>query len=204
MRTPVKFKKNKLSKSVIFAVICSSSTLLNCMGVRNHPALEVIESKLGIQPVVEAYFDYTGPKEKWAGPASFLLHVNARNPGDAEITSTPSLEPLHLSAITVRAPSSQSEPEGKITSESMRAQLAELASAVQNGSSEFTGCLYPIRVRLVRQDGSLIEKQGCRSQAGWPGPVSRAVASYLESSLVSAHDVARQATSQDTSGGENK
>ena len=50
--------------------------------------------------------------------------------------------------------------------------------AIQGADQPFSGCLNPVRVRLVRQDGALTEKQGCRG-FGWTRTASEKVNTFL-------------------------
>ena len=43
--------------------------------------------------------------------------------------------------------------------------------------------MYPVRLRLVRANGGLVDKMGCRSDVGWPRAVSEAVSAFLSGSI---------------------
>lgn len=61
-----------------------------------------------------------------------------------------------------------------------REKLQALAQSLATDTPDFSGCLYPVRVRLVREDGSILEKAGCRGQKGWPRLASQTLAEILE------------------------
>jgi hypothetical protein len=46
--------------------------------------------------------------------------------------------------------------------------------------------MFPVRVRLIRSDGTLIERQGCRGQAGWPRVASEVVNHFIEGAIFSS------------------
>ncbi len=63
----------------------------------------------------------------------------------------------------------------------LREQIVALATSVQSaGETPFAGCLNPIRIRMIREDGALLERQGCRGSTGWSHTVSQSVASFLD------------------------
>ena len=70
--------------------------------------------------------------------------------------------------------------------ETARDQLAHLATSLQGAEQNFRGCLSPVRVRLVRADGALLEKQGCRGQNGWSRIASESVNSFITAALTPA------------------
>ena len=59
------------------------------------------------------------------------------------------------------------------------------SSAVFNDTTgeAFKGCLYPVRARLIRADGSVVEKQGCRSQLGWTRVASETVSLLISATV---------------------
>lgn len=66
---------------------------------------------------------------------------------------------------TVGTDSIASDP----TSDKIRAALDELTNSAFSEANNLPpkGCLYPVRLRLVRTDGTLLEKEGCRGGAAW-------------------------------------
>jgi hypothetical protein len=68
---------------------------------------------------------------------------------------------------------------GGVTQVNARDQVARLAEAIRDDDSPFSGCLNPVRVRLIRTDGILLERQGCRGQEGWPKVASEVASHFL-------------------------
>ena len=129
------------------------------------------------KPNVEATIEFQGPKEKWAGPQDFAVRVTTLKPGNAQITLTPPLIP--------RSKHSDDQDTDGLTVDAARAEFSKLESAMQGQESSFNGCLLPIRVRLVRVDGTRIEKIGCRGQSGWPRIASEMANRFLEKAVTS-------------------
>ncbi len=128
-------------------------------------------------PLVEAYIEYPGPHEKWAGPFSFVIHVTIRGPGKPQIMISPEI-------LKPQATEKKTESVGSqgLSTEAVREELARLNAAMQEPERVFHGCLYPVRVSLIRADGVLIERQGCRGQLGWPRIASE-ISNHLIESL---------------------
>jgi hypothetical protein len=134
------------------------------------------------QPYVEAFVEVSGPHARWSGPATLSVHVVAREPGQAKITLTPELfasspAPTVRKQPDARAPASVQT----IPSDTARQQLAQLATSLLGGDEPFSGCVMPVRVRLVRQDGAVLDKQGCRSQTGWTRAAGELAATWIAS-----------------------
>ncbi len=55
----------------------------------------------------------------------------------------------------------------------LRADLSELVEALGGEKKEYSTCVFKARVRMVRIDGSVFEKSGCRSAKGWSRGASR-------------------------------
>lgn len=68
-------------------------------------------------------------------------------------------------------------------SEYVRDQMNRLAAAMKEDTPSFRGCLSPVRIRLVRSNGALVEKAGCRSEKGWPHVASELVEQFMSASL---------------------
>ncbi|MCM2324577.1 MAG: hypothetical protein NDJ90_15060 [Oligoflexia bacterium] len=180
-----------MNKFLIAGVLSLGLGLSGCMSMQSESALDdALQSLKGssnkTNAFVEAFFEYTGPADKWAGPSTFLMHVVAKDQGPAQVTVVPPLfgDPFSKEdgpVNTTRAPAS-AKP---LTGELAREQLTQLAGIVE-GSEDlpFRGCLSPVRVRLVRVDGALVEKQGCRTYRGWPKAVSEAVSQFVASGIV--------------------
>jgi hypothetical protein len=132
-------------------------------------------------PFVEAYLEYVGPPEKWAGPGTLMVHLTAKDLNSAEVALSPDL----IEQIIKRHQTSKVPPLTPVTAttrptgELAREKFAYLAEAISTDKSKFFGCLYPLRARLIRSNGAVVEKQGCRSFQGWPSIASRTVSQML-------------------------
>lgn len=155
----------------------------------NNPALDVLEGiAAGGKGFVEAYIEYQGPDEKWVGPPTFLLHVLAKEEMAVIKIAQPAFQgdegasPVNSStSLQFRRPAS-----GRavgMTGEVARNYLNQLASAIQSGDVSFQGCLSPVRVRMIRFDGGVIDKQGCRGGDGWPKAVGEAVSQFMAATV---------------------
>lgn len=125
-------------------------------------------------PFTEAFLEYPGPHERWAGPQNFILHVQTKNPGNPRLTLTPQLQGGQIGRQGIAL---------GLSTEAVREELARLKTALQQKDQPYYGCLSPVRVKLIRLDGVLVERQGCRGQEGWPRVASEVVSHFLESSL---------------------
>lgn len=187
-------------KSVVKVVVGTGVALAaiggGCLSMQSQSTLDGASSNSATsnQPFVEAYVEYPGPQAKWAGPASFILHVTAKDAGLAQITMTPELrvvesreDSIQDGTTSQRAPAaSPSEPGTSVfrnmTSDEARAQLAYMANALQGAQAPFKGCMSPVRIRMIRTNGAIFEKQGCRSELGWSRAVSESVSAFVEAS----------------------
>jgi hypothetical protein len=66
-----------------------------------------------------------------------------------------------------------------MTGDQAREKLSNLATAMAEDSSTYQGCMYPIRVRLIRADGSVLDKEGCREQSKWSKTASETVDYFI-------------------------
>ena len=185
-------------------LIAAAAVIGGCMSARNHPALEAVQKGQEGQGAsgptyVEAYIEYPGPQQKWAGPESFVLHVMAKEGKMAELTATPDwfnkttvkLASRRLaSALSEAAKGAEAAKQQPglsnfaVPKDVAREKLRYLAGAIQNGPEPvFKGCLSPVRVRLVREDGQFLEKTGCRSETGWPHVASESVEYFMTAML---------------------
>ncbi len=134
-------------------------------------------------PFVEAFLEYVGPPQKWAGPGSFVVHIVAKDNKAPKVVLYPALLPARpVYAPAVHPSRALAGTEGKspqYTTEVAREQLQELARLMAEGQN-FSACLYPIRVRLIRGDGSVMDRYGCRSREGWPAMVSRMMSDWIQ------------------------
>lgn len=141
-----------------------------CMTGQNQTTLDAITGG-ATQPYGEAFVEYRGPQEKWAGPSNWVMHVSAKE-GEKPRVSVPAAWMSDTSET--RRPASQ-----LITGEEARAKIGELAVAMSEQSVDFQGCMYPVHVRLVRMDGKVVDRQGCRNQSHWSKAASEAVDFFL-------------------------
>ena len=175
----MKYRKNMKSSLTAISAILVCISMAACMSTV-FPEQHDVKSQ---SPIVEAYVEYTGAPARWAGPASFILHVNAKDAKTAEVSvkhemlSQQVLEKA-LNPNSVRAPASVTEVPARSSVEA-RSSLAKLGEALDGETAESQGCLSPIRVRLIREDGSLLEKGGCRSGLGWPAVASQTVNYFM-------------------------
>ncbi len=180
----------KISKRLVESVSVISAVLVMASGCSSAPE-DVLQggasgfaSATGGAAIVEAFVEYAGPAERWGGPEPLMVQWSARDSTQAySLVSMPDWKAAQpeVKGGEARKPASAQgddiahavvEGEGTIrkswNSPALRAQLATLAEAVSDPHSKFQGgCLYPVRVRLLRADGSVLEKAGCRSSKGW-------------------------------------
>ncbi len=157
-----------------------------CLSMQNQTTLEGIQGAAG--PYVEAYIEYPGPSDKWAGPSHFILHVLAKDSGMAQIAVTPALfkpvavDPHAPGAKAIGAVTELTRTPG-MSGEAAREQLGRLMTALTGGEASFRGCLSPVRVRVIRADGAVTERHGCRGGKGWSKAVSESVDQFINKSL---------------------
>ena len=134
----------------------SASVLSACLGTE--PSVKnAVQEKPHSSPVVEAYVEYPGPDKKWVGPKDFIIHIDTTHEGGKDGNSE--------IIITKDERSVRKGP----AIEKTREMLKDLESSVQGGATLAPiGCLSPVRVRLIRADGGITQRQSCRGQAGWP------------------------------------
>ena len=145
-----------------------------CLSMESQGTLDAISGNLQ-QPFVEAFIEYPGPASKYSGPSNFILHVVAKDAGNAQVAVSPALfnKSDHKRGLASTA----------TTGEATRTRLSQLASALGAGDPTFHGCLYPVRVRLIRADQSLLEKVACRNSTGWSRAASEAVDYFISASV---------------------
>jgi hypothetical protein len=158
----MKFQKNWLVYSIAgFALVLSG-----CFGSTDERSEDSANplSDDPTLPFIEATIEYPGPHEKWAGPQNFSIKVVNWSAGGAKVTIHP---PLSKNVSHKMKHAKQSEASG-LSTEAARADFARLHTALQSDESGVHGCLSPIKVKLLRADGALVERQACRTQPGWP------------------------------------
>ena len=83
-----RFSNGLSAQATAGALICLAWAGSGCLSTQTQSSLDGTNGQSS--PYVEAYVEYPGPHEKWSGPASFILHVTAKDKGSALITVTPS------------------------------------------------------------------------------------------------------------------
>ena len=150
------------------AVVTALAGTTGCLSMHGNPTLDAVNAALGVsQPYVEAYLEFPGPQERWAGPMSLVVHVRAKQGAPLEVLVTPHSfqAPLHPtllpSALAQGTDTGSKDPQrspaaaATMSSEEARERLGMLATALQSGDTEFRGCASPVRVRLIRADGGV-------------------------------------------------
>jgi hypothetical protein len=156
--------------------------------MQNQPSMETVQKLANAGGVsnkayVEAFIEYRGPQQKWAGPTNFLLHVVAKDAGVAKITVTPSLFATPRSRDQDGTTAGRTLASLGMAGENARKQMLQLATAMQGEDAPFSGCLSPVKVRLISADGAIFEKEGCRGSTGWPKVASESVSGYITAML---------------------
>lgn len=149
----------------------------------------VLVSSLEPAPVVEAYLEFVGPPERWAGPQTLTVHLTARDGDFARLAVTPPL-PAEGARVNSREPQGAFVGSNLIAPAAVRESLAELAAAVRSQPDQdqtFSGCLFPLRLKLIQADGVVTEKDGCRTLTGWPLAFARATDRVLTVSVAESN-----------------
>ena len=120
-------------------------------------------------------------------------------PAVAAAVVVPERVPAGVAAITpigtngaATAPDSAAVPApAGVTADLIRTRLAQLDQwttplVPADGTQDFHSCLSPIKVKLIRADGVVTERRGCRMQSTWSAQVS-SLTSEFESYLAGAH-----------------
>ena len=193
---------SKQNRSVRGWMVLASLTILSaCSSVQDEieraPASAgSVETGRG-GPYIEAFIEYAGPSERWGGPEPLVVQFSARESGRAfSLLSTPAWAKSGATADAhARAPASAHgddpvahpavDGEGTVWKawkpEVLKERLSALADAVESTKAPSqAGCLYPVRVRLLRGDGGVVEKGGCRSSRGWVKAASALVADAFQ------------------------
>jgi hypothetical protein len=141
-----------------------------CVGAHQSTFDEISNALGGSKNFTEAFIDYPGPAEQWAGPARFTLHVTTK---DTQVSVVIPAQWHPVMTPGRRAVAST------MTGDQAREKLSDLATAMAEDSSAYQGCMYPIRVRLIRSDGSVLDKEGCREQSKWSKTASETVDYFI-------------------------
>src|SRR4051812_42875295 len=87
--------KRTLARLLAGSVIALAWGGAGCLSMQSQTSLDATNNANPVvsnQPYVEVYVEYAGPQIKWAGPVSYILHVTAKDAGQAQITLTPALQ----------------------------------------------------------------------------------------------------------------
>lgn len=161
------------------AVVSGLLVLSACLGQHSRTALDEIEAEVSDIPVVEAFVEYGGPQEKWAGPAPFILHIDAREGAPAQVAMTPNVFQEVDFAPVIRGGGRMPASTADLTAERVRERLGAFRDELANEATPFSGCMSPLRIRLVAGNGALVERQGCRDTHGWAKSASQLVADFM-------------------------
>ncbi len=166
----------------LMVLTLTAAALSGCAGSQStlDAITGALEGQQALQPsYVEAYIEFAGPDEKWAGPSAMLVHVVARDE-QAEISVTPAIGEFEKTPGPVVVQRSLASKQSRtLSSEKVRMQLDYLAAAAEAPQQAVPGCLSPVKVRLVRADGTVFERRGCRQNV-WSHVASRIVSEYLD------------------------
>jgi hypothetical protein len=191
-----------VSKSLaVMAGVMSLSSLTvfsGCTSLQDESgALSALAEFAGKKAIVEGVIEYSGPSAQWAGPRTLTLHVTAREGEQTQIQATPDLnwsvggessvvwleDAGRKPAGALAFGTAGATPAGKYPVDFAREQLTQLAKELEDAedseTGRFTQCLYPVRVRLTRTDGTLLEKNGCRGAGGWEQKASEYASQVL-------------------------
>jgi hypothetical protein len=155
----------------VFCALSASSWITGCMTGEDKVTLDGIAGS-STQPYVEAFIEYRGPQERWSGPTAWTLQVVAKDNGPPEITVPLAWRQEENS--TARKPAAQT-----VTAEEARVKIGALAATINEPDTGFSGCMYPIHARLIRADGKVLDKQGCRGQSHWDQAASGLVDYFM-------------------------
>jgi len=136
--------------------------------------------------VTPAYFQ-SAPQAPTAGegePATIVKRTLSSVQGEEGEESAPQAEAEKTQVLKVGT-------KMKMPVAAVRDELADIIDSFEdNANVATTGCAFPIRMKLIRQNGGVLEKWGCRGGAAWTKTASEAAsrflasASYLENSPV--------------------
>lgn len=170
--------------------LAAAWAVAGCAGTRDPAALEAIRAQTGHEearaaPFVEAFIEFPGPREDWAGPVSVQVYAAARDvKADPEFRVAPSIA-IRRRALASSAPPVDGSRRARVqlTAESVREHLASLGQELTQPTPAAPSCYAPVRVRLVRADGTSVDRQGCRSADGWPRLASELASLFIAASL---------------------
>lgn len=169
--------------SILFGFLAVSWVFSGCMGNQRQG---VGAGLIPDQPFTEAYVEFTGPGERWGGPTTFAIQVHAKDAQGLRVAILP--KGIFGKAVKSKSKPTEVEVQGRgpavaapkpLNLAQMRDRLAGLSEIIDEASGNFAGCLYPIKVRMVRTDGGIKDWQGCRGGKG----ASRGVSEFTSDLL---------------------
>jgi hypothetical protein len=160
-----------------------AAVMAGCLGAQQQSTLDnmgaaVAGGKSQAVPVVEAYFEFAAPHEKWAGPAALNLHLVAREGDFAKLKWTSRTLQAELAALPGQV--QNPDPNFRVPLGVAREALAQLEKGISEGNEPFFGCTSPVSLKLIKANGAIVEKQGCRSDRGWPKLASQLTSDWLK------------------------
>ena len=160
----------------LWIALSSGLILSGCVGGMHQSTLDGLTGGEGTgAPFVEAFIEYRGPNSKWAGPATLTMHINAREQF-AVIAVSPELTKNEGGPETAQRNLAHA---AQLPAEEARKELDQLGAALHLPDQPFQGCMYPVRARMIRSDGSLVDKVGCRNEKSWTKTASQLVAKMM-------------------------
>lgn len=160
---------------LIFSLSCAESK-------QSDSLLESISPQGG--HFVEAVVEYSGPDARWAGPQNFVLRVQVSQDHQTKVSwIVPEFKDKAMFAGRQLA----SVPKDENQAGAIQDQMRALAFEIQKETGAYTGCLWPVRVRMVRNDGVVIERRGCRGQNRWTERAGRFFDQMLSASIYQTH-----------------
>ena len=146
--------------------------LTSCFGSSKSTVLDGDGSDDANPLYTEVFLDYGGPHAKWAGPKDLVIHLTARNGKEGVLSVThPNFKSSHV--------------QSQIPIEQAREQLMRLHQQLTQEEVPIVSCSSPMRIRLVRSDGALIARMGCRGEGGWERLASEMTLKWLDLAVAS-------------------
>jgi hypothetical protein len=191
--------RSQIKNAFVFAL----SLMFGLQGCSGRSTLDEIEKSFSANSkgetsipggtYVEAVVEYTSPGKKWAAFPTTSIHLKSQSKdGFIEVNVTPKQTQQVFAAMNAKANpegrkiASETNTPSKMGVEELRSRLSILANEMGSSdqskySNSYTSCMAPIKVRLLRADGSVFEKMGCRSGSGWSSVASHLVNDSLKS-----------------------
>lgn len=160
--------------------------IFSCTSSKDHPMEELLsEAALsgaeGPLSWVEAFIEFSGPEDRWAGPPSLVFRIEAPKGGELALVQTNFDIPLAPKLVPADGRALAKADEPKLMANQVRIDLAAFARMIEQAplDEKAGACLYPLRARVMRADGAILEKTGCRGNGGWTRTAGFLVDHYL-------------------------